>query len=709
MASLAQTIPASARPLAWLREFLKEELSPYPGRASLVARMVLAATLVMLITMIFQTPYGAFGAVYALILSRESVGATAEAVKTLAVWFTAAAVYVVVGAMLVLDDPGWRLLWVVGTLFIIFYAMQVISDYTAATRFGYLIVITIPLWDEHITAEAKVEGTLWAVGSITFASVITLLIELAWKNFKHRDDLLGPLDERLSAVEHLLNFYAEGGRLDDAAKESITRLALLGTSRLRRLLVRADYSPQYSERMSAVVALVGRIVDIAANLVQFCFQVPEEDRDRTRKLAGRIAAIRADLISKTAPHWTEFAAEENTAPAFPLLGELERTVALIPQVFTGAQSLDLYTPVQRTNGRGSTLLVADAFSNSDHVKFGLRGCLAASLCYVIYSAIDWQGLSTSVTTCILTALTTTGASRQKQVLRFGGAFVGGIIIGFGVQVYILPFIDTIVGFTILFLAVTIPTAWVITAGPRLSYLGVQIAVAFYLVNLQEFKFQTSLAVTRDRVAGILFGLFMMWLAFDQLGGPSAAVQMKKKLVSSFRLLAQFFREPSPTEEVRAAIDHAYALRETLNSNFDQVRAQADAVLFEFGESRERDLALRRQILSWQPQLRTLFVLRTTLWKYRFRLPGFELPEPIHTAQQQFDERIAVKLEQMADRLDGRTGSPEGSAQSLDGLERAIDDCLAVDCDPADAEHLRTLRSVSGTTGSLIDSLDRSLA
>jgi multidrug resistance protein MdtO len=66
MATFAQTIPESPKPLASYWEFLKEELIPYPGRAALVGRMVLAATLTMLITLTFRLPYGAYGAIYAL-------------------------------------------------------------------------------------------------------------------------------------------------------------------------------------------------------------------------------------------------------------------------------------------------------------------------------------------------------------------------------------------------------------------------------------------------------------------------------------------------------------------------------------------------------------------------------------------------------------------------------------------------------------------
>ena len=76
MATLAQTVPKSSTALLWIREFLKAELAPYPGRAALVARMCVPATLVMLLTMTFQIPYGAYGAIFALTVSSESAEET---------------------------------------------------------------------------------------------------------------------------------------------------------------------------------------------------------------------------------------------------------------------------------------------------------------------------------------------------------------------------------------------------------------------------------------------------------------------------------------------------------------------------------------------------------------------------------------------------------------------------------------------------------
>jgi multidrug resistance protein MdtO len=296
------------------------------------------------------------------------------------------------------------------------------------------------------------------------------------------------------------------------------------------------------------------------------------------------------------------------------------------------------------------LLAPDAFSNPKHVRFALKGCLAASSSYLIYNAVVWPGISTAVTTCLLTALTTVGASRQKQILRLAGAIVGGFVIGMGSQVFILPYLDSIGGFLILFVLVTALSSWIMTSSPRFSYFGVQVALAFYLINLQEFKIQTSLAIARDRVMGIILGLFMMWLVFDRTLGEPAAVEMKQGFISNLRLIAQFTREPL-SKNLKTAIARIAALRDTINTNLDNVRAAADGVLFEFGSTRERDLELRARIRHWQPQLRTLFVLRMASWRYRAQLPGFELPESVRHQLAAYDEHSARMLEDIADRIE----------------------------------------------------------
>ncbi|MBV8052494.1 MAG: FUSC family protein, partial [Acidobacteriaceae bacterium] len=334
----------------------------------------------------------------------------------------------------------------------------------------------------------------------------------------------------------------------------------------------------------------------------------------------------------------------------------------------------------------------------------LRGCLAASACYIIYNAIAWPGISTAVTTCFFTALSTVGSSRQKQVLRFGGALVGGFLIGMGAQIFILPYLDSIAGFTVLFIAVTVLASWILTSSPRLSYFGLQLALAFYLINLQEFKIQTSLAIARDRVVGVLLGLSMMWLVFDQIGGAPAAVKMRKTFVSGLRLLAQFAREPVSSDR-RVAEARNFSLRETIAGNFDQVRALADGVVFEFGSNRQHDLVQRSHVLRWQPQLRILFITRVALWRYRAKEPGFELPAAIIAAQQDFDNHLAAALDGMAAKLEGKPPhEDENLAASLEHLDQAAQAWISKEPDEVLAARLETFLSLCRKTESLTAAL-----
>jgi uncharacterized membrane protein YccC len=551
MATTVQNLSESSGPSVWFWEFLKAELAPYPGRVALVARMVICATLVMIITMTFRIPFGMHGAVFTLIISRKSPRATMRAVRMIVIAFAFSAVYIFIGAMFSLDDPTLRLLWIIGTLFVVFYVISAMTDYVGGTGFGILIAITISLWDMHVPAELKVENTLWAFAQTAMACAITLLVELAFSAFRRGDAF--------------------------------------------------------------------------ANANDFSANPPPQADDSPVRLFAR-----------------------------------------------------------------------DALSNSDHLKFGLKGCLAASLCYIIYTSLAWPGISTAVVTCILTALTTVGSSRQKQVLRVTGAIVGGVVVGIGSQVFILPYLDSIGGFTLLFVAVTIVAAWFATSSPRLSYFGVQLALAFFIINLQEFKFQTSLTVARDRVIGILLGLFMMWLVFDQLWSTPAVEEMKKSFITSLRLLGQLFIVP---------LEQTSSLREKINTNLDKVRLLADAVMFEFGSSRQQDLALRRQIVRWQSEVRMLFLMETTWLKYRLQLPGFELPEGLREAQLEFDDEFARTLESMANRFEGRRPTRKAEFEnSFKRLERNIQTCYSKASSQELTAQLQTFQSLCLRIGNLTISL-----
>jgi uncharacterized membrane protein YccC len=170
--------------------------------------------------------------------------------------------------------------------------------------------------------------------------------------------------------------------------------------------------------------------------------------------------------------------------------------------------------------RSSRMFVADAFSHPEYQVFALNGCLAATICYVTWVGLGWPGLGVCTVTCVIAApLSTPGSSRQRLMTRLLGLLTGGVICGIGSQVFVLPYVDSIVGFAFPFAAVSAGAAWVGTSGPRLAYFGRQMALAYYLTMFQTWGVNASLAASRDRLMGILLGLLVMWLVFDAGLGP----------------------------------------------------------------------------------------------------------------------------------------------------------------------------------------------
>lgn len=430
-------------------------------------------------------------------------------------------------------------------------------------------------------------------------------------------------------------------------------------------------------------------------------------RRRLRELADRIDALTLRPASRETSEQPELSAE-TALPEAPLLMDMERTVSDIIEALSGSAALPGPHLLAKPIASRTRFFVADAFTNPNHIRFAIRG----SLYYLAYNLVVWQGISTAVTTCFLTASTTIGSSRQKQILRFGGALAGGIA-AIGAQLFVLPGIESIARLTLLFVAGTVVSAWIATSGPRLSYSGVQFAFVFYLVTMGDFQFNPSLAVARDRAVGILLGLLVMWIVFDQLWGTPAILEMKRTFLSTLRLLARFMREPEAGDSFDqggAAIEQSYAQRETINANFNKLREAGDGVMLEFGPSRERDLETRGRLLHWQLRLRVIFITKIALLKYRLRLSGFELPEPVLLAQQAFDAAVARRIEAIADHLQAKAPlAEEHRASLLPLLAAPIEEYRRTEPATAMALRLQSLLPLGSRLDSLVSALADEIA
>jgi multidrug resistance protein MdtO len=669
MASQGKVLPVVSQPSAldeagkWFWSFLKTELTPYPGRAWVVARVTISATIVMLLVMTFQIPGGFLGAIFTLFLSRENPTATFFAgIKAIAA-FLLATVYTLIGAAMFAADPLTHFLGVAVSLFVSFFLISITNDYGTAVAFGFTIAGAIPLWDRStLNINERVSNTLWLGGVVAIGIVVTIVVEYVFRSVHPTTDLTEGIETRLQTVESVLRCAAAERPLDSVSEKRLSLYASVGTSRLRRLILRSQYGSHFKAQLGTAVALVGQLTDVAANFQlalterakpteALALPIDAADKARCQRLADEIEILCKDLVVRRLPGRIQRPAQEEPSQ-LPFLSAMERIVALVPDAFSGSTTIEEYVPAPLDEEEPKHFFAPDAFSNPAHVQFALRGTLAAMAGYIIYTAIDWPGLSTSIATCIITALSTIGSSRQKQILRLGGAIIGGFIFGMGAQVFVLPYLDSITGFTLLFMAVTAISSWIATASGRLSYLGVQLALAFYLINLQEFTIQTSLSIARDRVFGVLLGLMSMWLIYDRLWVRNAVDEMQTVFAHNLEMFAELAEQLLEKDQIKA-IKRIRQLRDQLNAGFVAVTAQADAVLFEFGPSRQRKLQIREDLRRWQPPIRTLLQVQVASAQYLAHKPLSNLPEPIAQAGVVFEKDIALVMHAMASEVSGK--------------------------------------------------------
>jgi multidrug resistance protein MdtO len=583
-----------------------------------VIRMTISATLVMLIIVTFRIPNGVLAGLFTILLARENLAATWRGGRAIVIAFIAASLYTLLGMMLFRGYPITHFFWVIGSLYLIFFVIRTAKNYAAAAAFAIPIGVTLPVWDRATPSQLQVEGTLWPILAVAVATGVTVGIEAIYRIFDNSDPLIATVDDRLLVVQHVAESIA---RLRAPSKSLVDRIAqyqMTGTGRLRVMLQRQGVDPAQRARRTALISLAGRLITLAAELERSPLQPNDDDVIRLQALADRLGAIRATLRESGTIAASLPVLEGRPSSRFQILQEMEQTVALLSETL-GRDEIVGSSKNEPAGDWWRAPFLPDAFQNPEYKRFAVAGCVAASLCYMLYNALDWPGISTSVLTCVVTALSTVGNSLQAQFLRLAGFVAGGLILGISAQILILPAIDSIFGFALFFAAATGVAAWFATSSPRLSFFGVQMALAFYFVNLQDFQIVTDLTIARDKALGVLLAILAMGIIFDRFGTKSDAEQLQKLLVRNVRMLSQL-GTCSGSGAKGGVASQISRLRSEINENFASLESQTDAVRFEFEFRRRRkeEVAEGERIRKAQPALRSIYLLELSLLSHRER-------------------------------------------------------------------------------------------
>ncbi|HTO80968.1 MAG TPA: FUSC family protein [Methylomirabilota bacterium] len=516
------------RPPRWaLLPFLRDELSPRPGRLAAVARISTCCTLVVAIGMLFQIPLTGYMAYAVYLIGCREMGSTLKVGIAAALAFSIAVAVSLMFYALDASEPALRLPLMAASTFIAIYLTRTMTLGPVAFLAGFVLVLSQTLIDEFPTLEALTRFVLWLWVVIMVPVAVTVLVNL----------LIGETPSGLARQTALRLLATLAAALRQGEAVPLRR----AEAEAVELLELRQHAGMLDPSLRGRTAIDTMLIETLAELLALCRGLPPETPVAARlPLAQACEACAAAFERDEAPaSWSTAAIDiEALSPAArPVIVAMNTAMARLSDGLARRPTASGPPAAHQVK----TLLVADAFTNPAYARFALKTTLAVMAAYIIYSGLDWHGISTSITTCFFVALGSLGETIHKGTLRIAGALVGGLIGGLCV-VYVLPEMTDIGQLCLLIAAAAALGGWVATGTDLLAYAGMQGAFAFFLTVLQGYGPDTDLTAPRDRVVGILLGNLLMTLVFSLLWPTSAVDRARSSLATALRTLGRLLTD-----------------------------------------------------------------------------------------------------------------------------------------------------------------------
>jgi len=654
-----------------LLRFLRRELAPTPGRGAATFRLTLACVAATIPILTHRIPHALLVMVVMYLITQEDAAATLIGSILAVIGVTVGLGLALLALRIALDVPPLRIACFAAFFFGGLFLKRVLTFGALGSVLGLPAALAMIVPDiGSPSPEAVVEFVLWLWWCVTLGLSVNVGVQLLLSPGDPLALLRQELDMRLHAVEQALWRAAS---LDAAEPPGapLASLTTAGMSRPLALLKTATivhrWAHERREALAALITLIDRLVTAGHALEALGPSSGEEASVRFVKAAEGCQQMRRafqHLRRPAAGEWMTLSHDRGAGGAISPLTEIEETLDEIALAGPGRpeEPMDPGSPPEKR----PSLFVPDAFGNPEYVRFAVKGTLAGLICYVLFVGFDYPGIYTSVITCFVVSLSTVGASNQKGFLRFGGAAVGGAM-GLVALVYLLPNVESLAGFWLVFGAGTAAAAWVNFGSPRISYGGYQTGLAFYKAVLQGFGTAVSATVVRDRLIGVFLGLVVFGIIEHALWPVRAREMLRARLAEALRLLADLARtrtNPRGSVETLAGVD---AWRRRITHKLEDVQLLIESSKF------ERDAMDLAALQRRTGDAQIVFVLLLALARHA---PAPGLPSTVQTRAFELDVAIATTLEALATRVVGdvQVAEPE-LAGALDALERAVHSSL----------------------------------
>jgi len=658
---LGTSLPTAGQWFSWILE----DLRPTPGRLASSLRIVLAVVLGLILLLVLQVPFVSLPVYLIFIVGRES---PAVSLRSTLFPLGLACVALVVELVVVIgtdNDPMIRLLSVAVITFVAGVLVQASSFAPLAPTFGFLYCLLIALWENPTPPDTIVKTSLYLIAGEALTLGSAVLVEYLFASRSAVDRLREQFAIRYGALETMFRSYPRSASQDElfAAYLPVARLALAGQRGMQDLyhvIVQRNLDPKgLPIGVRVRITLLAELVDVSAAFGAAHLSTDDPQlRERCAWIADRCRELEESFES---PRNYLGVAKSGISALRHVEDTLEAITAMPARSADSEDDKLSVLPVRKI-----PFLVPGALSAESTFTFGLKISFCATLCYILYHALDYPEISTAVTTVLVSGLTTTGAMKQKLAHRLAGAIVGGLLLGLGSIVFLFPHMDSITALCGLIAAVTFIAAWS-AAGRRFGYIGLQIAFSFFAVTLATSSAPTELAPARDRLVGIGLALVIMWFVFDQVWPVRTVSMMRQALARVLRGEARLLEVAGSAIDSGDLVSRIDALRHSVSGTIVEIRMLREAVLYEFGVDHEVHKAAGETILRAALSSGALF------WNELTVLERNQDPD-LRTSPQLLTVRSALSsgLDALAESVAKNRRIEPSAAERLAELQRSLD-------------------------------------
>lgn len=490
-----------------------EDLKPFPGRAAMTWRVALMCALVAGIAMMYHIPLAAISCYLVIYLFKPD-----------------AFVNIVTGIGFLVILPGLiaLLVWLTNltsgstaqVMLAIFISSSLLLYVGAATQLGeqanigaliIAFVLTMIVKAPFGEAATFALREAWAMAALPMILMVVFNLFMGFSPLKL---LRGKLLERLAAIAAALE-HGQCAPLRELLYEGNAQYVKQALTVRLLSIVSKNSARQVSADVRASYAL----------MLAICSLPDEVDSQQKAEIAKAVrathAAIREGVTPPEIPLYSgQHPAERAAWDALGILAGNEEPAA---------------PPALK-----ASFIFPDALNNPNYPHFALKTTAAAIICFMVYTAMDWQGIHTAMVTCYVAALSTTGETVHKLALRITGALIGAAL-GVAAIFLVIPHIDSVAALMVLVFMGVLVGAWGSTGPERISYAGVQVALAFLLTILQGFGPSVSLDTAWDRIAGILLGNLVVYLIFSNIWPAPLTGEIRRQMAQTLHILASLAR------------------------------------------------------------------------------------------------------------------------------------------------------------------------